>query len=53
MSETPDTDPVCLCGAPVEEVDSGNGYTYWAHVQRLTRNYRHAAIPREPKAETQ
>jgi hypothetical protein len=35
----------CECGALIEEIDSGNGFTYWAHVKRMRLPYDHAAVP--------
>lgn len=35
----------CQCGALIEEVDSGNGFTYWAHVKRMRIEFDHAAVP--------
>lgn len=35
----------CVCGALVEEIDSGNGHRYWLHVKRMRIEYDHAAVP--------
>jgi hypothetical protein len=35
----------CVCGDPIEEIDSGNGYTYWAHVKISRIEYDHSAVP--------
>lgn len=36
---------VCHCNALIEEINSGDGYTYWAHVKRIRIHYDHAAVP--------
>lgn len=42
----PDEDRgICRCGALIEELDDGNGFTYWAHVKRMRMEFDHAAIP--------
>jgi hypothetical protein len=38
----------CECAALIEEIDSGDGYTYWAHVKRMRIRYDHAAVPVGP-----
>lgn len=35
----------CVCGALVEELDSGNGHLHWSHVKRMRIEYDHAAVP--------
>jgi hypothetical protein len=35
----------CVCGALAEQVDSGEGPAYWAHVKRMRIAYDHAAVP--------
>jgi hypothetical protein len=39
---------VCECRALIEEIDSGDGYRYWAHVKRMRIAYDHAAVPVRP-----
>lgn len=35
----------CECGGLIEEIDLGNGVTYWAHVKRMRIEYDHSAVP--------
>lgn len=42
---------VCECRALIEEIDSGDGYRYWAHVKRMRIAYDHAAVPQRPGAD--
>lgn len=35
----------CECGAPIEELDGGNSYTYWVHLKRGDVEYDHSAVP--------
>lgn len=35
----------CECGALIEEIDNGDGFSYWAHVKRMRIAYDHAAVP--------
>jgi hypothetical protein len=35
----------CECGDEIEEIDGGNGYTYWAHVRVGRVEFDHSAVP--------
>lgn len=36
---------ICWCNALVEQLDGGNGFFYWVHVDRGRVERDHAAIP--------